>query len=240
MSKILLISLSIIIIFCLSIIIFRPRWYIQLKAKYYHKPIFYNLSDFPEMKEFHDNFKLIQSECIKVSKNIEKNFNDIPRKQTIWSNSEKDDDARKFLDKNKDLTGWIPAWSPGLTETNYEWLNFPLMALDRKFENNLKLCPVLGDILKRNQKIINIAGFSLLKPGATLAEHVDTTGIDYGSMAYHLGLIVPFEKSCDLIVDGQKKLQHEGQSIIFESSYIHSAKNWGTLNRIILYIDFKI
>jgi len=192
------------------------------------------------MQAFHDNFNAIKAECVKITNDRKDNFNDIPRKRGIWSNSEEKAASEKFLDNNINLTGWIPAWSPGLMDTNYTWLNFPLMGMGRHFENNLKQCPTLSKILKERANIINIAGFSLLTPGATLAEHVDTTGIDYGSMAYHLGLIVPDPLSSTLTVDGEKKIQREGKSMIFESSYLHSAYNFGTKDRVILYIDFKI
>ncbi len=214
----------------------RPRWYLKLKASI-SKPVNYELSDFPEMQDFHDAYADIRQECEAV---LTEPINHIHREVDVWNNSGSPQKTEEFLKKHEHIKGWVPAWAPGSSDANYKWLNFPLVAVGHTFDNNLMLCPKLAALLAKHKKIINICGFSLLKPGAELKTHVDTTGIQYNTMAYHLGLIVPEEGENNLIVNGQKFIQREGQSIVFESTYPHSANNHSSLDRIILYIDFQI
>ena len=108
------------------------------------------------------------------------------------------------------------------------------------FKNNLDFCPKLAKLITANQDSINIAGLSLMRPDSEISEHTDTTGLQHSSMAYHLGLIIPDSKKCILTVNGETKNQKPGQSIVFDSTYKHSAKNNTDRNRVILYIDFKI
>lgn len=229
-----IVGLVIIFIFFLLHCIWRPRWYLKLKAKV-SKPTTYALSDFPEMQDFHDAFDDIRTECYNV---LNQPVNHIHRNGNIWSNSADPKKTDEFLSANKDITGWIIAQALGSPVGTDDWLNFPLIAVGHEFKNNLSLCPKLAGLLKKHKKIINICGFSLLKPGAKLKSHVDTTGMPYNTMAYHLGLIVPTDGENNLIVNGETYIQREGQSIIFDSTYLHSANNNSSKDRVILYIDF--
>lgn len=165
-------------------------------------------------------------------------INHIFREKEVWSHSSK---LNNFLAKHNSLTGWVPAWSPKTpTKPNYSWLNFPFIAKDTLFENNMKLCPKTATLLKKYKSKINIAGFSLMRPNSEIPIHQDTTGLKYGSMAYHLGLIIPPNSSCTLTVNGITVPQHKGKSLIFDSTFLHSAANTSNQDRVILYIDFKL
>ncbi len=226
----LLIGLLTFFTLVLIVVLVRPRWYLKLKAKF-HKPIYYDLSDFPEMQDFHNSFNEIRQECQNV---LQMPLVELNRDLDVWSNGNAAK-ADAYFNKHKHIQGWIPG--PGVE--NNQWLNFPLVAVGHEFHNNLKLCPILAKLIKKHKKEINICGFSLLKPGGKLKPHVDTTGMPYGTLAYHLGLIIPKNGENNLIVDGQKIIQKEGQSIVFDSTYLHTAENMSDLDRIILYIDFK-
>lgn len=215
--------------------VWRPRSYVKIISKI-SKPISYDLSDFPEMQDFHGHFTQIRDECNNV---LNEPLNNIHRDQEVWNNSIDPKKTEEFLKKHENIRGWVPAWAPGSSKANTDWLNFPLVAVKHRFENNIKLCPTLAKLLDKHKKSINICGFSLLKPGAELKTHVDTTGIQYNTLAYHLGLIVPADGENNLIVNGKKFIQSEGQSIIFESTYPHSAQNTSKDIRVILYIDFS-
>lgn len=218
-------------ILAIIIIYTRPRWYLKAKAKL-SKPISYELCDFPEMYDFHNSFNNIQHECYGV---LNEPIVELKRELDMWSNG----DAKKaddFFKKNSHIRGWIP----GPDVENNQWLNFPLVAVGYSFKNNLALCPKLSSLLDKHRERINICGFSLLKPGAKLKPHVDTTGMPYGSLAYHLGLIIPEFGENNLSINNTKFIQQEGQSIIFDSSHTHSAENKSNEDRIILYIDFKV
>jgi len=194
---------------------------------------FYSLNDYPQMYDFHNNFAQIQEEC-KRCMNLP--INDLKRPTDVWSNTNQTK-TLQFLANCKDLTGWMYAWQPG-SDSSDKWLNFPLVAVGYHFENNKKHCPILSKIIEKHKNKINICGFSWFKPDTQLAEHTDNTGIKYGSLSYHLGLIVP--EKCNLIVAGEEVHQAVGKSIIFDSTYLHSANNNSKQDRIILYIDFKI
>lgn len=221
------------ILFLLHFVI-RPRSYVRIISKI-TKPISYDLSDFPEMQDFHNNFAAIRAECLAV---INEPLNNIQRKREAWHNSVDPTAADEFFKKTEGMKGWFRAWAPGSSSANINWLNFPFLAVKHRFEKNIALCPTMSKLLDKHQSRINICGFSMLKPGAELKEHVDTTGIQYNTLAYHLGLVVPADGENNLIVNGKKFIQKEGQSIIFESTYPHSAANTSKEMRIILYMDF--
>ena len=224
-----------IIVVCILVIIARPRWYLKVKACIC-KPKFYYLDDFPEMQPFHDAFEDIRRECLAVTTKV--NY-DKPRSQRVWAGDHKDE-AQEYLTKNKDMHGWMSAWAPGTDDGNSRWMNFPLLALGHEFKNNLAECPILAKLLHEHQDHINIAGFSKLMPYADIDPHVDSTGMLWGTMAYHLGLVVPEKNKCVLDVDGDKIYHGEGESFLFESTYRHSAANNTYGDRIILYIEVKV
>lgn len=200
------------------------------------KQEFYKLSDFPMMQEFHDAYGDILKDCVRA---MRCKTHPIHRPADVWSNANKEK-TDAFLSKHKDICGWIPAWSPGSTLANNKWLNFPLLAVGHRFENNLAMCPALAALINKHESRINICGLSLMKPGGGLDPHEDTTGPEYGSMSYHLGLVIPRDGECDLTVNGKRIIQRPGQSILFDSTFTHSAHNPTNEDRVILYIDFKI
>ena len=224
-----------IVVVCLLIIYSRPHWYLRAKS-YISKPRFYDMSDFPELRVFEDNFAEIRKECLNVTQKI--NY-DIPRPQEVWSGKHKKK-TNNYLAKNKDMEGWSPAWAPGSSEGNARWLNFPLIGLGTRFENNLKQCPKLAKLLEENKSFIRIAGFSKLLPAASIYPHVDAMGMPWSTLPYHLGLVVPKDGKCTLTVDGETVYQKEGQSIIFEPTYTHAADNISKEDRIILFLEINV
>lgn len=221
------IVIAVIIIF---IYVLRTRLYIKLYGLSY-KPEFYNIDWFADMKEFQENFKVIKQEC----EGVPMKHNDIHRRQNLWTAT-----GDQFVLDNIDVEGWIYAWQAESYNANQKWINYPLMFKGLEFKNNLKHCPKLHEILLKHKDIINIAGLSLMKPYSQIKPHQDTTGPSYGTLGYHLGIIIPNEELCTLTVNDIVKHQREGQSIVFDSTYLHSADNKTDKDRIILYIEFKI
>ena len=225
----------------LLIVVAQPRWFI---LSYYavrrHK--FYPLRHFPELLDITNAFEIIRAECIAV---MSAPIHDVPRAQDVWTNGDPQL-TKQYVEKTKTLYGWQPAWTPGISIVNHKWINMPFIINAIRGEPsvfytaNLAACPVLSALLIARQDIIQVAGFSRLRSGMRIAEHVDTTGLRYGSAAYHLGLIVPDPSLCSMTVDGCKIYHHEGQAFVFESTYRHHASNWSGGERVILYIDFKI
>ena len=76
----------------------------------------------------------------------------------------------------------------------------------------------------------------MLPPGARLVKHRDPYA---GSLRYHLGLITPNSEECFISVDGQKYYWKDGESVIFDETFIHFAENKTDTNRIVLFLDIK-
>jgi len=231
MDKNLLIALCVVVFF---VVYTRPHWYLKAKS-YIYKPIRYDISDFPELQVFNDNFQEIRDEFLTITQYIN---HDKPRAQEVWSGKYVKE-ANDYLSKNKDLVGWVPSWQVGAAGGNKRWVNFPLYALGYKFENNLKQVPKLAKLLE-NKPYIKIAGFSKMLPGANIPPHVDATGMPNGTIAYHLGVDIPEENKCTLVVNGETIYQKQGDYIIFESTYVHSADNPTDKDRTILYLEIEV
>ena len=154
-------------------------------------------------------------------------------------------------------TGWIKYWKYNPDETledkakntqtgNPEWLNFGFYHFGNEFIENLKLCPKTANILNKFKSQINICGFSWMMGGCLLYPHTDFSGLNSGTLALHLGLVVPKpENTCKLIIKndlGQytQITELEGKIFVFDATYEHYAYNQSNQPRIILYIDFNV
>ena len=86
--------------------------------------------------------------------------------------------------------------------------------------------------------IPNVHGamFAMLPPGAKLGAHRDPFA---GSLRYHLGLVTPNSDDCFIIVDGEKCVWRDGEAIMFDETFIHTAENRTDQNRIILFCDVE-
>jgi beta-hydroxylase len=78
--------------------------------------------------------------------------------------------------------------------------------------------------------------FAELPPGAKLNPHRDPYA---GSLRYHLGLATPNDDRCFIEVDGQRHSWRDGQSVIFDETYIHWAVNGSEVDRVILFCDIE-
>ncbi|WP_406663939.1 aspartyl/asparaginyl beta-hydroxylase domain-containing protein [Gallaecimonas sp. GXIMD1310] len=98
-----------------------------------------------------------------------------------------------------------------------------------------QLCPKTVELLSTIPSV-KAAVFTMLPPGSRLGEHRDPYA---GSLRYHLGLVTPNSEECNIVVDGQKYCWKDGESVIFDETYIHHAENNTNENRIILFLDIK-
>jgi beta-hydroxylase len=78
--------------------------------------------------------------------------------------------------------------------------------------------------------------FALLPPGGKLNRHRDPFA---GSLRYHLGLVTPNSDACRIFVDGEPYSWRDGQDLLFDETYIHSAENATATTRIILFCDVE-
>lgn len=102
--------------------------------------------------------------------------------------------------------------------------------------------PSAQDLCPRTVALVNAipsvraALFALLPPGAQLNPHRDPFA---GSLRYHLGLVTPNSDACRIFIDGHPYAWHDGEDIVFDETYIHSAENRTDVTRIILFCDIE-
>ncbi|CFP58271.1 dioxygenase [Bordetella pertussis] len=90
-------------------------------------------------------------------------------------------------------------------------------------------------ILKSLPKV-KAAMFAELPPGGKLNPHRDPFS---GSLRYHLGLATPNDDRCYIAVDGESYSWRDGESVVFDETYVHEAHNKSEGNRIILFCDVE-
>ena len=96
-------------------------------------------------------------------------------------------------------------------------------------------CPKTVELLKQCPSV-HAAMFTLLAPGSRLPMHRDPFA---GSLRYHLGLITPNSDQCRIFVDGQQYYWRDGEAVLFDETYIHTAENLTDQTRIILFCDVQ-
>lgn len=100
---------------------------------------------------------------------------------------------------------------------------------------NLDACPTIKRILE-NDKTIETAFFSLMKPGKRIPKH---KGPYAGILRYHLGLKIPKIGDTFINLNNKKYNWEEGVGIMFDETYPHYAHNESDEDRIILFVDVK-
>lgn len=222
---------------------------IQIKPAQIDSKIFFNPKKFKFFKELKKFWREIKNEAINVMMNSPKL--DISRTIEDWHG------AKPYFESIKNKEGWIRSWSyePEDIEQdqtkacnskgNYEWLNYGLFYFGEEFTENVKKCPKTFEIVNKIKSHINICGFSWMFGGCLLQPHTDITGLSSGTLAMHLGLMVPQpEHACRLIIKNENDEyiymnEENGKMFIFDATWEHYAYNLSNQDRLILYIDFK-
>jgi len=83
---------------------------------------------------------------------------------------------------------------------------------------------------------VRSAMFTVLPPGARLGRHHDPIA---SSLRYHLGLLTPNSKDCALTLDGVDHVWRDGEELLFDQTYLHSAINRTDVVRVILFCDVE-
>lgn len=115
------------------------------------------------------------------------------------------------------------------------WKRFYLKWYNASHPSAEQFCPKTVALLKQIPSV-KAAMFAELAPGGTLNRHRDPYA---GSLRYHLGLVTPNDDRCFIDVDGTRYSWRDGQSVIFDETYIHWAQNGTEENRIILFCDVE-
>jgi beta-hydroxylase len=115
------------------------------------------------------------------------------------------------------------------------WKRFYLTWYGEPLPSAQALCPRTVALLK-SVPSINGAMFALLPPGGKLNRHRDPFA---GSLRYHLGLVTPNSDACRIFIDGEPYSWRDGQDVLFDETFIHSAENKTDVTRIILFCDVE-
>lgn len=115
------------------------------------------------------------------------------------------------------------------------WKRFYLKWYDASHPSAIEYCPKTVALL---QQIPNVkaAMFAELPPAGVLNRHRDPFA---GSLRYHLGLSTPNDDRCFIEVDGEKYSWRDGESCVFDETFLHWANNGSETNRIIMFCDVE-
>ena len=115
------------------------------------------------------------------------------------------------------------------------WTRFYLKWYGKDHTSAQNLCPETLRLLAEIPAI-KAAMFAFLPAGAKLVRHRDPFA---GSLRYHLGLLTPNSKQCQMVVDGEIRHWQDGQSMMFDETYLHYADNQSGQDRLILLCDYE-
>ena len=115
------------------------------------------------------------------------------------------------------------------------WKRFYLKWYDEAHPSASALCPVTTALL-REIPSVKAAMFAELPPDGHLHPHRDPFA---GSLRLHIGLQTPNDDGCWIEVDGTRYSWRDGESVMFDETYIHSAKNETREQRVILFCDVE-
>src|SRR5204862_573061 len=115
------------------------------------------------------------------------------------------------------------------------WKRFYLKWYEDFLPSAKTLCPKTVELLNSIDSIHG-AMFAVLPPGGKLGQHRDPYA---GSLRYHLGLVTPNAETCSIVIDGTPYHWRDGEAVIFDETYIHSAENRSGIPRLILFCDIE-
>ena len=113
------------------------------------------------------------------------------------------------------------------------WTSFYLKLYDNRIPSAYDLAPKTMGLLDQ-VPYLNLALFAVLMPGKKLNKHHDPFAY---TLRYSLGLSTPNAPECGLRVNDADYVWRDGDSIIFDETYLHSAYNDTDTPRVILMTD---
>tara|TARA_Y100000389_G_C17276804_1_gene420858 strand:+ start:251 stop:814 length:564 start_codon:yes stop_codon:yes gene_type:complete len=179
------------------------------------------------IKQLKDSWKVIRDELDSLPMDVF--ISDKPRPTGEWQGSPI---VQKIVNDYHDgKFGWLKG---GQEHVQEEWISWPLVWNGKIVYGNSVKCPKTINLLSRIDGI-EVAGFSLMKGGVRLTEHVDVVGEDY-KYTYHLGLKCPRGSILHHSVQGDIT-EENGKHILMDARQKHWAENQSNEDRIILYVE---
>ena len=117
----------------------------------------------------------------------------------------------------------------------YGWSKFYLKWYGTTHRSAQAACPKTLEILKQAPTVKG-AMFSVLPVGSKLTRHCDPVAV---SLRYHVGLATPNDNACYINIDGTDYSWRDGDDLLFDETYIHTAENQSGQDRIILFCDVE-
>ncbi|KAI9130690.1 aspartyl/asparaginyl beta-hydroxylase domain-containing protein [Acaryochloris sp. CCMEE 5410] len=115
-----------------------------------------------------------------------------------------------------------------------QWKMFAFYAYGIKAEKNCDRCPETTRLIEQIPGL-KTAFFSILLPHQRIPPH---RGPYNGVLRYHLGLMVPeATDQCGIRVGKDIRHWQEGQSLVFDDSFEHTAWNDTDSVRVVLFLD---
>jgi beta-hydroxylase len=115
------------------------------------------------------------------------------------------------------------------------WKRFYLKWYNDSHPSAKDLCPKTVALLQKIPEV-KAAMFAELPSGSRLVRHRDPYA---GSLRYHLGLVTPNADACYIDVDGERYAWRDGESVMFDETFIHYAENATQQDRLILFCDIE-
>jgi beta-hydroxylase len=129
--------------------------------------------------------------------------------------------------ENNDDAGFNSFFKEGWKRFYLKWYDDP--------PPSARYCPRTVELL-RQTPCVKAALFAFLPAGAKLNPHRDPYA---GSLRYHLGLRTPNDDRCQIWVDGESYSWRDGESVVFDETYIHWVRNDTDKDRLILLCDVE-
>jgi aspartyl/asparaginyl beta-hydroxylase (cupin superfamily) len=117
--------------------------------------------------------------------------------------------------------------------TDDKWRMFFYRAMGVNFKQNQTFAPVVSNLIKKYPEIVS-AYISVLGPKTYLNPH---KGPWSGILRMHLGVVIPKNGYCALIVEGVDHVWEEGKTVLFDDTYEHTAVNATDEKRAIVFLD---
>ena len=130
--------------------------------------------------------------------------------------------------------GWLetfPTYVNGEHPNAWEVFTFKFFGLNHT--KNQALCPLTTQLIQSIPELIS-CDFSRMKPHTTIQAH---HGYSRMILRGHLSLIVPEGNQCGIRVGDEIKHHVQGDMMVFDDSYEHSAWNHSKEERIVLMFD---
>lgn len=184
---------------------------------------FFRLDEFPEFKPLQDHHAVIRDELSRIHRWVK------------WGSDEADATGHARFQSGE--------WTvfPAYLASGTRWDSFiDPASVNRSLADSVmsrlpETFPQITLMLRRIPRI-RWAGFSRLgaRSGLKPHRHINPT-----SLIYHLGLIIPPDRSAGLMVADQVHIwEKEGDAVIFDDNDMHSAWNDSDSERIVLYVNF--